>query len=75
MGSVTESRAMVYGTCFNKGCVDGDEEISRKEEFVIHELRLNLKFMVVTAELVQTELLEVEDGELGMCIWREGKFI
>lgn len=49
-----------------KGCVGGGEGISTKDEVLDHELRLSLKFIVVTVEFLQMEELGAGGRELGM---------
>lgn len=62
----SESRSTLHRSCPDNGSVDSSEGISTLKEAVTHELRLNFKVIVVIAEPMQTEELEVRDGELSM---------
>lgn len=52
--------------CSGKGCVGSSEEISTNDEVASHELKLSLRVMVITTEVVQMEKLGVGVGELGV---------
>lgn len=58
------AEAQSRGMCSVKGCMDGGERISTKDEVEGQELGLSLEIIVITTEPAQLEELGARDGEL-----------